>query len=66
MKVYYLNDTKKNKAVFVGDLMGSPRTLAPTEGSMFDVEVPDGGAVFVKEWANGVVLLSFMDKEAVQ
>jgi hypothetical protein len=78
MKLYYLNDEHKPVTVQVnGQIKPSPTnpfgepqveyfTLQPQEGRTFDIDAPEGATPYVKRWENRVVLLTYIETEALE
>lgn len=58
VKVLYLNDTRKTQYVHKYNLHKVEKEVPPADYSVVELEIPDGGGVFVKVWETGVVLIS--------
>lgn len=69
MKLFYLNDERKNIQVRVLDDNYDPTTatgdtrvtLQPAEGRVFDIRCPEGSAPYVKKWVD-LVMISYISQ----
>jgi hypothetical protein len=68
MKLYYLNDERREMTVRILDARYDPTTgqgdvyvkLASCEGRLLDVQIPAGHVPYVKKWPN-MVMISYID-----
>lgn len=76
MKVYYMNDEQKDITVRIMDLtyddtftksnnLNTYHRLKATEGRVFDLQVPEGSALYVKKWKD-VVMLSYLEESVLE
>jgi hypothetical protein len=78
MEIFYLNDTGRAITVQVnGQLKPSPTNpygeptieyfkLDKAEGDIFYIDAPEGSIPYVKVWATGVVLLTYLPVESLE
>lgn len=62
MKITYFNDDKKPLRICINTFDNSG-TLQPLEMKTFDVDVPEGGGLFIKSWDYGTVFISTCEEE---
>ncbi len=66
MKVFYLND-EKNAITVMTRKKGGPEwdyvVLKPQQGQMFDVDLREREAVFIKRWYYGTVMIDGIDTQ---
>lgn len=64
MQFTYYNDTKKHVSLYKGSLQDYVGSIQPQAMVSFDLDIPSGKGVFIKQWDTGTVMISFIDLQA--